>query len=44
MLMLGMGFLALVVLVTVALLWRACLDCCKRSERYARHRAFVKRV
>lgn len=42
--LLGIGFGAIVVLVALALLWRSCWDCCKRSERYAHHRAFVKRL
>ncbi|TYZ58114.1 hypothetical protein PybrP1_011668 [[Pythium] brassicae (nom. inval.)] len=42
--LLGVGFASLVVLVGLGLLWRACWDCCKRSERYARHRAFVQRI
>lgn len=41
---LGMSFAGVAVLIGIALLWRACWDCCKRSERHMKHRAFAKRT
>lgn len=40
----GLGFAGVMVLVIVALTWRACWDCCKRPDRHAKHRAFAKRT
>lgn len=40
----GLGFAGVMALVIVALTWRACWECCKHSDRHAKHRAFAKRT
>lgn len=40
----GLGFAGVMALVIVALTWRVCWECCKHSDRHAKHRAFAKRT